>query len=174
MNPHEHPELDAFLASLERGRLLSGTVAAIEQFGVFVKLDDGPDHPSFPGVGFISPPELSWRWISSTSEAVEIGQRVTAEFLQYDTWNMEARLPLRATQPDPFQAFADDVTVGQELRGRVTKLVPFGVFVEVADGINGFVHKDDFTAEPTQVGEELAVVVIEIDREQHRLRLSAR
>ncbi|MFI6899477.1 30S ribosomal protein S1, partial [Streptomyces sp. NPDC050256] len=57
----ESQELWAFLASLHCGDILSGTVAAIEQFGVFVSLDDGPAHPLFPGVGFIVFPELSWR-----------------------------------------------------------------------------------------------------------------
>lgn len=170
MNPHEHPELDAFLASYRVGDLVSGTVAAIERFGVFVQLDDGPDHPFFPGVGFISPAELSWRAISDASEAVQIGQRLTAEFLQYDTWNMEARLSLKATQPDPFHAFADTVTVGRELRGRVTKVVPFGVFVEVADGVQGLVPLPDFA----QPGDEVTVVVTEIDRARRRVVLSGR
>lgn len=65
------------------------------------------------------------------------------EFLQFDTWNGEARLSLRATQSDPFPAFIDSITVGQKLRGRVTKLVPFGVFVRVADGIEGLVPLRD-------------------------------
>ncbi|MFF9168704.1 MULTISPECIES: S1 RNA-binding domain-containing protein [unclassified Streptomyces] len=69
----ENPELWTFLESLPCGELLSGTVTAIERFGVFVALDDGPDHPVFPGVGFISVPELSWRrkqpptWCTSDS-----------------------------------------------------------------------------------------------------------
>lgn len=71
MNPQEHPELDAFLASLRPGDLVSGTVAAVERFGVFVQLDDGPRHPDLPGVGFVTIPELScrtwspWGWSSA-------------------------------------------------------------------------------------------------------------
>jgi ribosomal protein S1 len=137
---------------------------------VFVKLDDGPDHPFFPGVGFISPAELSWRSIANAAEVVPAGQRVTAEFLQYDTWNMEARLSLRATLPDPFQAFADTVTAGQELRGRVTKVVPFGVFVEVADGVEGLAP----LPAPGQAGDEVTVVVTHVDRERRRVSLIGR
>src|SRR3954453_20724902 len=110
--PSENPELWAFLESLHRGEFLSGTVTAIERFGVFVALDDGPDHPVFPGVGFITVPELSWRRIEAASDVVQGGQRVSCEFLQFDTWNLEARLSLRATQPDPFQAFAGGIAVG--------------------------------------------------------------
>jgi small subunit ribosomal protein S1 len=120
-------------------------VAAIERFGVFVAVDEGPEHPVYPGVGFITYPELSWRRFETASDVVEVGQRVSCEFLQFDTWNGEARLSLRAMQPDPFVVFVDGVVVGQRLSGRVTKLVPFGVFVEVADGIEGLVHLSELT-----------------------------
>ncbi|GAB2842444.1 S1 RNA-binding domain-containing protein [Lentzea nigeriaca] len=170
MNPDEHPELDAFLAALSPGDLLPGTVAAIERFGVFVRLDDGPRHPIFPGTGFVSIPELSWRHISAASDAVQVGERVTGKFLHYATWNMEARLSLRATQPDPFQAFADEVTPGRELRGRVTKQAPFGVFVEVADGVEGLVPQPGLG----RAGDDVTVVVTGIDRERRRVDLSGR
>ncbi|WP_019070163.1 S1 RNA-binding domain-containing protein [Streptomyces hokutonensis] len=179
MTATENPELWAFLTSLHPGEILSGTVAAIERFGVFVALDDGPDHPVFPGVGFITIPELSWRHIDAVSDVVRVGQRVTCEFLQFDDWNGEARLSLRAMQPDPFAVFAEGVTVGQALHGQVTKVVPFGVFVRVADGIEGLVHLRELVEAPVetaegvhQVGDELTVVVTEIDRERRRLALS--
>src|SRR4051795_12291300 len=85
----ENPDLWAFLKSLRPGEIRSGVVAAIEPFGVFVDLDDGPDHPVFPGVGFISIPELSWRRFDAPSDVVQVGQRVTCEVLQFDTWNGE-------------------------------------------------------------------------------------
>ncbi|MEW2288561.1 S1 RNA-binding domain-containing protein [Streptomyces sp. NPDC047841] len=179
--PSENPELWAFLESLHRGEFLSGTVTAIERFGVFVALDDGPDHPVFPGVGFISFAELSWRRFEAATDVVQVGQRVSCEFLQFDTWNLEARLSLKATQPDPFQVFADATAVGQKLPGRVTKLIPFGVFVQVADGIEGLVHLRELAwtpveapADVVQVGDEITVVVTEIDRERRRLSLSRR
>ncbi|WP_235995422.1 S1 RNA-binding domain-containing protein [Nonomuraea montanisoli] len=78
---------------------MSGIVAAIESFGVFVALDDGPKHPVFPGVGFITMPELSWRSFEDPSEIVSMGERITCEVLTFDTTNGEARLSLRATQP---------------------------------------------------------------------------
>ncbi|MEU0600426.1 S1 RNA-binding domain-containing protein [Streptomyces sp. NPDC006393] len=177
----EYPELWAFLESLHCGELLSGTVTGVERFGVFVALDDGPDHPVFPGVGFITIPELSWRRFEAASDVVQVGQRVSCEFLQFDTWNLEARLSLRATGPDPFQAFANGIAVGQKLHGQITKLVPFGIFVQVADGIEGLVRLREPTrtsvetrSEVVQVGDEVTVVVTEIDRERRRLVLSRR
>ncbi|MEV6681676.1 S1 RNA-binding domain-containing protein [Streptomyces erythrochromogenes] len=175
----EDPELWGFLKSLRVGAALSGTVASIEPFGVFVALDAGPAHPVFPGVGFISMPELSWTRFEDASDVVRVGQQVTCEFLQFDTWNGEARLSLRATLPDPFRAFADGTAVGQALEGRVTKLVPFGAFVEVAPGIEGLVHVRDLAPEPVrapeevvQVGDSLTVAVTELDRERRRLALT--
>lgn len=176
----ENPELWAFLTSLHRGDLLSGTIAAIERFGVFVALDEGPAHPVFAGVGFVTYPELSWRRFEAPTEVVQVGQRVSCEFLQFDTWNLEARLSLRATQPDPFQAFAEVAAVGQKLRGLVTKLVPFGVFVEVADGIEGLVPLWELPSKPVEnpaevvrVGDDVTVFVTKIDRERRRLTLRA-
>ncbi|MGW8666170.1 S1 RNA-binding domain-containing protein [Streptomyces niveus] len=174
MSASEYPELWAFLAARHRGETLSGTVAAIERFGVFVALDEGPVHPVFPGVGFITIPELSWRRIEAVSDVVRVGRRVSCEFLQFDTWNGEARLSLRATEPDPFQAFAEGVTVGQTLRGRVTRLIPFGVFVEVAEGVEGLVHRDELAREVAGAGAEVTVVVMDVDRERRRLLLSER
>ncbi|MER7685935.1 S1 RNA-binding domain-containing protein [Streptomyces sp. NPDC097610] len=177
----ENPELWAFLKRLRRGELLVGTVAAIERFGVFVALDEGPEHPVYPGVGFITYPELSWRRFEAASDVVEVGQRVSCEFLQFDTWNGEARLSLRAMQPDPFLAFAEGIVVGQRLSGRVTKLVPFGVFVQVADGLEGLVHLSELSSVPVaapedvvQIGDQLTVVVTDIDLERRRLSLSRR
>ena len=177
----EHPELRAFLESLRPGENLSGTIAAIERFGVFVALDDGPAHPAFAGVGFITAPELSWRRFNDASDVVHIGQRVSCVFLQFDTWNLEARLSLRATQPDPFQAFADRAALGQELTGPITKIVPIGAFVQVADGVEGLVQAQEFAGtgvdalgSAVKVGDRLAVVVADLDRERRRLTLGLR
>ncbi|MFI8912817.1 S1 RNA-binding domain-containing protein [Streptomyces sp. NPDC053513] len=175
----ESPGLWAFLESLHRGNILSGAVAAIERFGVFVALDDGPAHPLFPGAGFIGVPELSWRHIDAATDVVQVGQRVSCEFLQFDTYNAEARLSLKALEPDPLQDFADRTAVGQELCGTVEKVLPFGVFVDLGDGIVGLapfraVHGRPAVSpvEDFEVGEEIAVVVTEIELPTRRVFLS--
>lgn len=177
----ENPQLWAFLKALRPGQRLSGAVAAIEPFGVFVDLDDGPKHPAFPGVGFITMPELSWRRFEDASEVVSTGQRVTCEVLVFDTSNGEARLSLRATQPDPFRQFVRAVRVGQVLRGSVTKLVPFGAFVRVGDGVEGLIPLSELSTAPietpdqaVQAGDEVTVTVVEIDLSCRRLTLARR
>jgi len=80
-------ELWSFMNGLRPGAVVSGTIAAIKSFGVFVALDEGPRHPVFPGVGFITVPELSWSHFDSAEDVVQAGQRVSCEFLQFDTSN---------------------------------------------------------------------------------------
>jgi ribosomal protein S1 len=175
----ENPGLWAFLKALRPGEMLSGVVADVQRFGVFVALDDGPPHPVYPGVGFITIPELSWRRFDAVSEVVEIGQRVICSVLCFDTTNGEARLSLRSLEPDPFQELADTAYEGQALCGTVTKIVPFGAFVSVADGVEGLVHLDELTSIPAEtpdqvlrVGDRIEVTIIGLDRDRRRLLLS--
>ncbi|KAB2342969.1 S1 RNA-binding domain-containing protein [Actinomadura rudentiformis] len=100
----EHPELWTFLKALRAGDVPTGRVADIQNFGVFIALDEGPPHPAYPGVGFVTIPELSWKHFEEVTDVVRIGQRVRGEVLSFDTTNGEARLSLRALHPDPFQS----------------------------------------------------------------------
>lgn len=175
----EHPDLWQYLKGLHAGDVLTGTVADIQNFGVFISLDAGPPHPSYPGVGFVTIPELTWEHFDEVTDIVRVGQRVRGEVLAFDTTNGEARLSLRVLRPDPFQIFADNTSVGQSLTGTITKMIPFGVFVEVAEGVHGLIHKDeladdpvDSLAEVVQLGEDVQVTVIGLDRDRRRLHLS--
>ncbi len=175
----ESPELWAYLESLHRGDILSGTVAAIEPFGVFVALDDGPDHPIRPGVGFLGIPELSWRCFDDPIDVLQVGKRVACEFLGFDTYDAEARLSLKALEPDPFEAFADRTVGGQEFCGTVEKVVPIGIFVDLGDGFVGLVPSREIDGRPAagpaegfEVGDEIAVVVREADLPGRRVFLS--
>ncbi|MFC0541341.1 S1 RNA-binding domain-containing protein [Kutzneria chonburiensis] len=162
----ENPELWAFLKARQAGEVLTGTVAAIEPFGVFVALDDGPPHPIYPGVGFVTHPELAWGRIEATTDVVQVGQRVQGEFLVFDTYNGEARLSLKALEPNPFL----DLTVGQEFLGRVTKVLPLGVFVAIRDRVEGLVR--DLDPMPA-VGDEIQVTVVAVDLSKVLLRPTA-
>ena len=135
MTATENPELWTFLKPLRHGEIMSGTIAAIERFGVFVALDEGPEH-HLPQHRASSPsPNCRGCTSKQPPTSCRSSSTVTCKFLQFDTWNGEARLSLRATQPDPFQAFADNAAVGQTLHGHVTKLVPFGAFAKVTSGM---------------------------------------
>src|SRR5699024_6502298 len=116
----------------QKGQVRTGTVSSIVNFGAFVDLG-GVD-------GLVHVSELSWKHIDHPSEVVEVGQEVTVEVLDVDMDRERVSLSLKATQEDPWQVFARTHALGQIVPGKVTKLVPFGAFVRVEDGIEGLVH----------------------------------
>jgi small subunit ribosomal protein S1 len=129
--------------------------------------------------GLVHVSELSWKHIDHPSEVVEVGQEVTVEVLDVDFDRERVSLSLKATQEDPWQTFARTHAIGQVVPGKVTKLVPFGAFVRVEDGIEGLVHISELAVRhvelPEQVvnvGDEVFVKVIDIDLERRRISLS--
>jgi small subunit ribosomal protein S1 len=160
-----------FLATLQKGQVRSGVVSSIVNFGAFVDLG-GVD-------GLVHVSELSWKHIDHPSEVVEVGQEVTVEVLDVDLDRERVSLSLKATQEDPWQQFARTHQIAQVVPGKVTKLVPFGAFVRVDEGIEGLVHISELAERhveiPEQVvnvGDELLVKVIDIDLERRRISLS--
>jgi small subunit ribosomal protein S1 len=160
-----------FLQTLQKGQVRPGVVSSIVNFGAFVDLG-GVD-------GLVHVSELSWKHIDHPSEVVEVGQEVTVEVLDVDFDRERVSLSLKATQEDPWQTFARTHAIGQVVPGKVTKLVPFGAFVRVEDGIEGLVHISELAVRhvelPEQVvtvGQEVFVKVIDIDLERRRISLS--
>ncbi|MYW64987.1 S1 RNA-binding domain-containing protein [Streptomyces sp. SID8379] len=172
----EDPELRSYLGQVRPGRRVSGTITSIHPFGVFVRLDGEPPHPVHPAVGFIRIPYLSWTHFDRPEDVVRPGQRVRVEIVVADDHNGEVVVSLRDTQEDPMLRFAD--RVGETVTGRITNVVPFGVFVQVTnDGIIGLLHKDDLTADAAEapdvtVGDMMTVRVDEVDLPRRRVALS--
>jgi small subunit ribosomal protein S1 len=160
-----------FLDQLKKGQVRNGVVSSIVNFGAFVDLG-GVD-------GLVHVSELSWKHIDHPGEVVEVGTEVTVEVLDVDLDRERVSLSLKATQEDPWQQFARTHAIGQVVPGRVTKLVPFGAFVRVDDGIEGLVHISELAERhvemPEQVvtvDDEIFVKVIDIDLERRRISLS--
>ncbi|MDO9062939.1 MAG: S1 RNA-binding domain-containing protein, partial [Microbacterium sp.] len=160
-----------FLNNLQKGQVRKGVVSSIVNFGAFVDLG-GVD-------GLVHVSELSWKHIEHASEVVEVGQEVTVEVLSVELDRERVSLSLKATQEDPWQVFARTHAIGQVAPGTVTKLVPFGAFVRVADGIEGLVHISELSSKHVEmadqvvsVGQEVFVKVIDIDLERRRISLS--
>ncbi len=161
----------AFLHTLRKGEIRKGVVSSIVNFGAFVDLG-GVD-------GLVHVSELSWKHIDHPSEVVEVGQEVEVEVLDVDLERERVSLSLKATQEDPWRQFARSHQIGELIPGRVTKLVPFGAFVRVDDGIEGLVHISelaerhvDIPEQVVSVGEEITVKVIDIDLDRRRISLS--
>ena len=160
-----------FLHQLQKGQVRKGVVSSIVNFGAFVDLG-GVD-------GLVHVSELSWKHIDHPSEVVAVGDEVTVEVLDVDMDRERVSLSLKATQEDPWRVFARTHPIGQIVPGKVTKLVPFGAFVRVEEGIEGLVHISELAERhvevPDQVvnvGEEVMVKVIDIDLERRRISLS--
>jgi small subunit ribosomal protein S1 len=160
-----------FLTTLQKGQVRSGVVSSIVNFGAFVDLG-GVD-------GLVHVSELSWKHIDHPSEVVEVGQEVDVEVLDVDMDRERVSLSLKATQEDPWRQFARTHAIGVVVPGKVTKLVPFGAFCRVEEGIEGLVHISELAErhveipeQVVQVGNEVLVKVIDIDLDRRRISLS--
>src|SRR6187431_1782848 len=160
-----------FLNQLARGQVRKGVVSSVVNFGAFVDLG-GVD-------GLVHVSELSWKHIDHPSEVVEVGQEVTVEVLDVDLDRERVSLSLKATQEDPWRQFARTHQIGQVVPGKVTKLVPFGAFVRVDEGIEGLVHISELAErhveipeQVVQVNDDVMVKIIDIDLERRRISLS--
>jgi small subunit ribosomal protein S1 len=162
-----------FLENLQKGERRKGTVSSIVNFGAFVDLG-GVD-------GLVHVSELSWKHVDHPSEVVAVGQEVEVEVLDVDLDRERVSLSLKATQEDPWKEFERKYKAGEVISGQVTKLVPFGAFVRVAQGIEGLVHISELSHEHVEspesvvsVGDEVQVKVVDVDVSRRRISLSMR
>jgi len=161
------------LDRLQPGLVVEGQISNIVDFGAFVDLD-GID-------GLIHISELSWSHVNHPSEILNIGDTVQVKVLDIDRDRQRISLGLKQTQEDPWQRIVDTYNINDELAGKVTKVVTFGAFVEVLDGVEGLVHISELAGHhvesPREIvhpGDEIRVKILEIDSERRRLSLSAK
>jgi len=162
---------EEFLHNLRPGEIRKGVVSSVVNFGAFVDLG-GMD-------GLVHVSELSWKHVDHPGSVVSVDDEIEVQVLEVDLGRERISLSLKATQQDPWREFAGAHQVGELVYGRVTKLVPFGSFVQVGDGIEGLVHISEMSAHhvelPEQVvtpGEELWVKIIDLDLQRRRISLS--
>nr|MBA3407030.1 30S ribosomal protein S1 [Solirubrobacterales bacterium] len=161
----------AILERLQPGLIIEGQISNIVEFGAFVDLD-GID-------GLIHISELSWSHVNHPSEILNIGDTVQVKVLDIDRDRQRISLGLKQTQEDPWQRVVDTYSIGDELEGKVTKVVAFGAFVEILDGVEGLVHISELAQQhvenPREIvapGDDVKVKILEIDSERRRLSLS--
>ncbi len=162
---------DELFSSLQVGQKVTGTVRSIAPFGVFIDLGgiDGLVHKS----------ELSWNKVNNPEAGYKVGEEVEAEVIDINHERGRISLSIRRLQPDPWHSTVADYTVGDIIEGTVTKLVNFGAFVRVRDGLEGLIHISELShqrvAHPGDVvheGQTLKLKIISLDSERHRLGLS--
>jgi small subunit ribosomal protein S1 len=162
---------DELFSSLQVGQKVTGTVRSIAPFGVFIDLGgiDGLVHKS----------ELSWNKVNNPEAGYKVGDEVEAEVIDINHERGRISLSIRRLQPDPWHSTVADFKVGDIIDGTVTKLVNFGAFVRVRDGLEGLIHISELShqrvAHPGDVvheGQSLKLKIISLDSERHRLGLS--
>ena len=162
---------DELFSSLQVGQKVTGTVRSIAPFGVFIDLGgiDGLVHKS----------ELSWNKVNNPEAGYQVGEQVEAEVIDINHERGRISLSIRRLQPDPWHSTVADFKVGDIIDGTVTKLVNFGAFVRVRDGLEGLIHISELShqrvAHPGDVvheGQTLKLKIISLDSERHRLGLS--
>ena len=162
---------DELFSSLQVGQKVTGTVRSIAPFGVFIDLGgiDGLVHKS----------ELSWNKVNNPEAGYHVGEEVEAEVIDINHERGRISLSIRRLQPDPWHSTVADLKVGDIIDGTVTKIVNFGAFVRVRDGLEGLIHISELShqrvAHPGDVvheGQTLKLKIISLDSERHRLGLS--
>lgn len=164
-------EQKKLLDKLEKGKVVKGVVSSIVNFGAFVDLG-GVD-------GLIHISELSWSHVDHPSEILSVGDEIDVEILDVNRERNRISLGLKQTRPDPWREAAKKFKSGEIIEGTITKLVPFGAFIEVAPGVEGLIHiselsnkKIEFPEEIVKIGQKIKVKVVDVDLDRRRLSLS--
>ncbi|MDX1373921.1 MAG: 30S ribosomal protein S1 [Burkholderiales bacterium] len=164
-------EREALLATLSEGAIVKGVVKNITDYGAFVDLG-GID-------GLLHITDLAWRRVKHPSEVLNVGDEVTAKVLKFDAEKNRVSLGLKQLGEDPWVGIGRRYPQGTRLFGKVTNLTDYGAFVEVEEGIEGLVHvsemdwtnKNVHPSKVTQVGDEVEVMILEIDEDRRRISL---
>lgn len=153
--------------------IVEGRVTKLTDFGAFVEIEEGIE-------GLVHVSELSWiKRVKHPKEVLSIGEKVKVCVLGYDTGEERVSLGLKQTMENPWDHIEQKYPVGQKITKKVKKITPAGLFIELEEGVNGFLHADDLSwnkrtkslASMFSVGDDVEVVVTEISPEQHRIAL---
>jgi small subunit ribosomal protein S1 len=164
-------ERQTLLATLQEGAIVKGIVKNITDYGAFVDLG-GID-------GLLHITDLAWRRVKHPSEVLNVGDEVTAKILKFDAEKNRVSLGLKQLGEDPWVGISRRYPQGTRLFGKVTNLTDYGAFVEVESGIEGLVHvsemdwtnKNVHPSKVVQVGDEVEVMILEVDEERRRISL---
>ena len=170
LTPHPWDKLDA---DLKVGDKVKGTVVVMADYGAFVEIAPGVE-------GLIHVSEMSWsQHLRSAQDFLKVGDEVEAVVLTLDREERKMSLGIKQLRPDPWETIEEKYPVGSKHNAKIRNFTNFGIFVEIEEGVDGLVHISDLSwtkkikhpSEFTQIGAELEVVVLGIDKENRRLSL---
>ncbi|MEW5756859.1 MAG: 30S ribosomal protein S1 [Pseudomonadota bacterium] len=164
-------ERDALLKSLEEGKVVKGIVKNLTDYGAFIDLG-GVD-------GLLHITDMSWKRIKHPSEMITVGDEISVKVLKFDRERNRVSLGMKQLGDDPWSDVARRYPVGTRLFGKVTNLADYGCFVELESGVEGLVHvsemdwtnKNIHPSKVVQVGDEVEVMVLELDQDRRRISL---
>ena len=159
------------IGQLEKGQVLEGVVKNVTSYGVFIDLG-GVD-------GLIHITDLSWSRINHPNEIVELDQKLNVVILDFDENKSRIQLGLKQLSKHPWEALADTVKVGDNVKGKVVVIADYGAFIEVADGVEGLIHVSEMSwsthlrsaQDFVSVGDEVEAVILTLDREDRKMSL---
>jgi small subunit ribosomal protein S1 len=173
LEEEQRQKIEALRDTLEVGAVVNGTVTSIRNFGAFVKIDEGLE-------GLLPISEICWGRVEDINERLKVGQRVEVQVLKLD-WDAERfSFSLKNAQPDPWENVAEKYPEGSIQQGKVARLLTFGAFVTLEEGIDGLLHISVLGAgrrlshpkEAVKEGQELEVKIDKINIEEKRISLS--
>jgi small subunit ribosomal protein S1 len=164
-------EREELLANLQEGQTVKGIVKNLTDYGAFVDLG-GID-------GLLHITDMSWKRIKHPSEIVNVGDEIDVKVLKFDKERNRVSLGLKQLGSDPWVDIARRYPEGSRLFGKVTNIADYGCFVEIEDGVEGLVHvsemdwtnKNIHPSKVVQLGEEVEVMVLDIDEERRRISM---
>jgi small subunit ribosomal protein S1 len=162
----------SILDTLSEGQTILGTVKNITNYGVFIDIG-GVD-------GLLHITDMTWGRISHPSELVKIGDQITTKVLSFDKDNEKISLGLKQLTENPWQKMGDELKEGAKISGKISSITDYGLFVEIAKGVEGLVHISEISwtdrisdlRDKFKVGEQVDVLVVTLDKENRRMSLS--
>ncbi len=159
------------IGQLEKGQVLEGVVKNITSYGVFIDLG-GVD-------GLVHITDLSWSRINHPNEIVELDQKLNVVILDFDENKSRIQLGLKQLSKHPWEALAEEVKVGDKVKGKVVVIADYGAFIEVADGVEGLIHVSEMSwsthlrsaQDFVTVGDEVEAQILTLDREDRKMSL---
>lgn len=159
------------IGQLEKGQVLEGVVKNITSYGVFIDLG-GVD-------GLVHITDLSWSRINHPNEIVELDQKLNVVILDFDENKSRIQLGLKQLSKHPWEALAEEVKVGDRVKGKVVVIADYGAFIEVADGVEGLIHVSEMSwsthlrsaQDFVSVGDEVEAQILTLDREDRKMSL---
>ncbi|WP_269454618.1 30S ribosomal protein S1 [Neptuniibacter marinus] len=164
-------EREKLLANMEEGQVIKGIVKNITDYGAFIDLG-GID-------GLLHITDIAWKRVRHPSETLTVGQELDVKVLRFDKEKSRVSLGLKQLTDDPWTQLISNYTVGAQVKARVTNLTDYGCFAEIENGIEGLIHvsemdwtnKNVHPSKMVQVGDEVDVMLLDIDKEKRRISL---